>query len=46
MGTVKPGRPRRHPLSHQRFVLEELAPFTKEGTFGADATRSRSRAYP
>jgi hypothetical protein len=46
MPTVKRRSPRRHPSSLQRFSLEELASFTNEGTFGADATRSRSRACP
>ena len=39
-------RSRIHVASLPRFALEERAPFTNEGTFGADATRSRSRAYP
>ena len=28
-----------HPPSLQRFTLEELAPFTKEGTFSKSASR-------
>jgi hypothetical protein len=39
MPTVKPGSPRRHPPSLQRFALEKLAPFTKEGTFSTDASQ-------
>ena len=34
MPTVKPGSPRPHPPSLQRFLLEELAPFAKEGSSG------------
>ena len=39
MPTVKTRSPRRHPPSLQRFLLEELAPFTKEGTFSTNASR-------
>jgi hypothetical protein len=39
MPTVKPRSPRRHSPSLQRFSLEELASFTKEGTFASDASR-------
>lgn len=31
--------PQRHALSLQRFVLEDLASFTKEGTFASNASR-------
>jgi hypothetical protein len=39
MPTAKPRRPRRHPPSLQRFVLEELVPFTKQGKFSMEASR-------
>src|SRR5580692_19442 len=39
MPTVKRRSRRPHPPSLQRFVLEELAPFTKEGTFSTDASQ-------
>jgi hypothetical protein len=37
MPTTKQRLPRRHAPSLQRFVLEELASFTKEGAFASNA---------
>jgi hypothetical protein len=36
---MKSRRPRRPAPSLQRFTLEELAPFTKEGTFASNASQ-------
>ena len=39
MPTKKPRHPRTHAPSLQRFALDELAPFTKEGVFPQAASR-------
>jgi hypothetical protein len=39
MPTKKPRHPRTHAPSLQRFALDELAPFTKEGVFAQAASR-------
>jgi hypothetical protein len=39
MPTQKPELPNQHAPSLQRFALDELAPFTKEGTFASNASR-------